>query len=721
MDAGSRWKRPLFFLAWSLVSGLSTPAWAEPKASPPLSGAFSLQACAQLDKKTLRADLQRLLQKKVADHPFPIERIIRDAWTQLNLDQTLHSEIDRAASVLQNETGYWQRLRSSFSKEKAKELAQALAKEVFASKAFEGKLQDVVKQVGGLLEKEIEGFAAVAVEQSILCFQHFAEKRYHTSVRSLFGKHLYAKLSPTHPSKSALDKLPSFREKRGKSLAGASLIATGLFAKLIAKRVSQQIITRFAQGLGYQILSRVGTKFIPWVGWGLLVWDAWSIIKAEGALPEIQKAFKAPHVREQIIKEIIEANTESMRDATANLILQIADLLSGEWDEFQRTSLHLLRLLEIPETQPSSPNAAVIQDSIARQLLGVVFHQVRSFEDLKFLESIRLLVGDGEFMTGARLGRLSYLFSATQFRVPLLHLLRARPSLEEAVGWLSVAGSKFQEAVLLGLYEVRTPHLPPAALAAFLRLRSKPLIRKAASLSDASFLRLAQLVQADLLPLIQHLSVGDLSQLSQIIEILPAKDLPWIAARFSASLPASHLKESARWLSRLQGLLGLPALQRAAHLGDLRVLLSRPWTETLLQFLHYRPDVAWLAQWIKIASKDLDRILALRLHQFRQPHEIPADLLAFALEMQDPRQIDPLFRLSDAKIRPFTYLPKAQSRALTAIFSYDDLSILSDLIDAIGLPSSEILIPPPLKKSSPTDGFFLLAHPDPPSSRPPQA
>lgn len=514
----------------------------------------SMQRCRRLTQENLREELVKLCKESFVGARVNFRRIVEDLWMTHKVKVLMDMEVDNAASKLYGEYRYWTRLKSTFSKHTAKEMAERMARLAFLGQPFRYRIEMLSKDISKDLNKLIQDRVHHSVNQSMECINSFLQSQYHQSMRGIFQAHVRGLLRSVKPDVEVSYAAPSLVQQHQKALAGVGLLISAQVMRVMMNRISQRVASKMANRLGMQIASRIGTKLIPWVGWGLLVWDLWDLAHAKGALPEIQKALKSPKMERQIQHEIVVAMQESFDSNYKVLARSIADTVHGMWDRFQGQFQKVLRLAE--------------RDKDFQKVLGYV----RGKEQLHLLVQLYDALGEQRLLEVARQGAMLQILENPQIS-SLLELLRFQPDVTRALLWYQIARRRLPDVLRLEIHKHKNPErMSMQVLDVLLRLEEPALVSKMLLLPNEQIVHFDRVSTVNRKLLIQKFSTPDLRVLAGYLAHLDSDQ----RNNLVASLLRPEIKE----------------IKVLSDPGVLALLKQERHKDKLLQFFLARQDIS---------------------------------------------------------------------------------------------------------------------------------
>ena len=460
----------------------------------------SMQHCRKITQESLRKELLKISQGAFEKNQVEFQKLVDKQWSAMKLDDVLDKVVKQAAKKVHDETGYFGRIQSSFSKTKAKVMAEKMARYAFQSPAFKGAMKKLSHNIAGQLNDVIHEKAKLSINRSIECINQFLKSKYNDVIKEIFRSQLASSFSRQAGSQDKLYALPSIVAQRSKGLLGVGIIVTHQIVRLVARRIARRIASRIARSIGMKIATRIGTKLIPWVGWGLLVWDVWDIAKAKGSIPTIAKSLKSERVRTRIKGELTKSIKESFESNYRTIVRQVSDSIYGVWIGFQKKFRNVLMLADKNESFRHS------------------LKSIKKTKQLFYVVRLYSLLGEKGMVTLAKSGRLIELVE-NPFRDELVALLRYKPDINFALGWYQLAGMRLKKVVQFEMYKHKQPdELPRKTLDVLLSLSSPADVSKLLLLSNPEIDQFGRMSKVNRRRLIKNLSPSQLMLTSRYMK-----------------------------------------------------------------------------------------------------------------------------------------------------------------------------------------------------------
>ncbi|MEM7531408.1 MAG: hypothetical protein AAF639_04475 [Chloroflexota bacterium] len=298
---------------------------------------YTYQECNQIDRTRLRTEIEQIaLTALVESRSFSVHDIVTRKWVELNVDGVIDEEVDHVITNMYNNEGYWSRLWSGWSSEKAQEFAETATNEVFNSPSFKQTIEGLSSAIAQEITAEIEAEVSRAASVAFLCLKSYVGGAYSNTLFQVFETNISQDLDAIDLSAQGEDIDVSAIQVHQKALGGLGIIIVTEITRRIAIKLSQKITQRIAGKIVGRIIGRAGSSFVPVAGWiigaGLIVWDLFE--GGQGALPQIEAALKDEEVKAGIQNEITDAVEQGMPDEVAVIAKEISIATLEEWDKF---------------------------------------------------------------------------------------------------------------------------------------------------------------------------------------------------------------------------------------------------------------------------------------------------------------------------------------------------------------------------------------------------
>jgi hypothetical protein len=458
---------------------------------------YLLPQCEEINEAQLRRELNDTIQKFLNDQPdVDFGKAVNQQWQTLKLDSVIDSEIDNAVLMVNNDAGLVNRFQSSWSPNKAEELANEVTQLAFNSLPLKNGLSQLSENMAEDLADKLEVVAAQSSSYAMDCLQKFIGSQYSQTFVDTF-RIIIKPAPPQGVIPSLKPDTVQYINKHKFAFAGSAVFVAAITAR-IRKKVVGTIVNRVFQQVGERLLGRFATGVIPGIGEFLgVVLIAGDFVQSfEGALPEIQRNLKKPEIKQDIQTDIAKTIEQEIGSETSQLSREISNELYAVWLDFQKDYRETLSLAEkLPEFKAILSKKEFDLSRIS-SLVGVALN---SMGRSQLIESIK----DGSFERVLSLPEISY------------KILETTHDLSSLVAWTDLAGKYMEDVVNLELYKHLSPQdLDRQLLIELLDLKD-PLIISKLSLLDIGFIRqLLSLSKQNLVALSKQLSSEDFQRLA---------------------------------------------------------------------------------------------------------------------------------------------------------------------------------------------------------------
>jgi hypothetical protein len=455
--------------------------------------------CTRVDQTALRTQIEQTALAVLAEESGGIEiaQVVERKWVELHVDDTINSEVKQAVNRVYNEEGYFSRLWSGWSGDKAEEYATRIADDAFGGAAFMQQIDALAAAIAGEISSEIEADFARAASVAFLCMKAYVGEQYSATLFSAFERAVSVELQQVEvAADTAVD--ISALDVHQKALGGIGVIVVTEIVRRVTQKLSQKIAERIAGRIAGRVLGRAGSSFIPVAGWviglGLIVWDLWE--GGYGALPQIEEALTSEEVKAKIRSEVTDAIRIGLPDETAVVALEIAVSVIEEWNGFC----------------DRYPNVC----SIAEE--NSTFRQILNETPLEQLDRVATLVN--MLVDYAGRAELTNTLDSGQFDALLAlpesadEILQASRSVTTVLAWAGLAGAGLDQVVDYGVYRQKTPEdFDQTTLAAVLAVDDEAAIEKLLALDRTELQALVNFAGTSLGPMAGNMSLAELRQL----------------------------------------------------------------------------------------------------------------------------------------------------------------------------------------------------------------
>ncbi|MGI9408504.1 MAG: hypothetical protein ACR2OV_00420, partial [Hyphomicrobiaceae bacterium] len=450
-------------------------------------------ACQTQDETAFRNAIRSITLQALRGGTQSIDypALVRDQWRKHKLSEVVDKRVDLAAAEVRSETSWGQLLKSLAYRDKAKELAGAVAERVYRSDAMKAALETMAigvgKEIGGTIELTTSDAALPAQR----CLRAFLGPRY--------GRTIARAVITDTGSAFKLDP-----KDNSAAVSGGSVVrtASGGIAGAVILLVRRQL-ARMAQRLGQRIVGSILGRLVAVVAGGvgliLIAKDVWDL--RYGVLPIIVTEMKAEttkaKVREELalaIKTQIGQQMDALADATAERIVDI-------WRDFRRAHA---KVVELAAANPDF-----------KQFLDLTRPQ-----QLPRLDEIVSLVlkRDGEQGLTTRLASGTLQRAVNSLSDEGLQIAREQGSVDDALAWSDLAPDNLANIIRYELHRRAAPdQFSRASLSRLLSLSDPLVVARLAGVKRSSRDVLFDLGDDKLSGLARGMETGELETLTGYI------------------------------------------------------------------------------------------------------------------------------------------------------------------------------------------------------------
>jgi hypothetical protein len=470
---------------------------------------YTYGQCSRIGEEEVRTEIEETALAVLAarNGGLSIAQLVERQWVELNVDAVIDQEVRRQVNQVASEEGYFSRLWSGWSADKAEEFATRIADDAFDSPAFHRKLEELSTAVAGEIADEIEAGFAEAASAAFLCLKAYIGAHYSETLFAAFAERVSFQVEEATVNGDLPAADVAITEIHGKLLGGVGIIIVTEISRRIAQKLSERIAGRVAGRIVGRVLGRAGSALIPVAGWviglGLIAWDLWE--GGKGALPQIEAALTSEEVKARIRTEIIDSIQNSLPDETALAALEIAVTVLEEWEDFCARFPDVCTL-----AQENATFRAILDETPLDQLdhLALLVDVLASYAGRVELENS---LASGQFETALGLPQASYA------------LIQTSHSLAPLSAWAELAGDRLDVLLAKGIHRSKTAaDFSPKSLAAVLAVEDPAALDKLLALDRAELEALVQFAGPSLPSLAANTSLDELRQLISYLTTPPA-------------------------------------------------------------------------------------------------------------------------------------------------------------------------------------------------------
>lgn len=483
--------------ASTAISFVTALAVALPSAPNPAAAAarnvmtrFDYEACQARDEAAFRSAIATITEKALVASLSGVDysALVKDQWRDGDLDRIVDTRVDIAVGEVRDETSWGSLLKSLGSKEKAQELATAVAERVYRSDAMSTALEGLAHGVARDIGKSLELATVDAAEPALTCLEAFLGPRYGTAVARFVTSGGNGKPAlGTDPGSADVTSSDLLKQSSG-GIAGAAV--------LVLRRQMANMARRLGQRLVGSVLSRLVSVAAGGVGLVLIAKDIWDL--RHGVLPIISDEMKSPATKEKVQAELATVLSEQIREHVHEIATKSADAIVEVWQNFRRAHAKVLEIAEKDE-------------AFKRYLNGLAAPQLPRLDEVVAL----ILVEDGEPGVLRRLSDGSLDVAVTRLPPAAMEIATATRSLDSALKWQAIAGDDIAAIVANDIHRRAKPDdFSRTSLTRLLSLADRLAVTRVASVSRSARDTLFDLDTAALRSLARSLAEKELETLA---------------------------------------------------------------------------------------------------------------------------------------------------------------------------------------------------------------
>jgi hypothetical protein len=467
-------------------------------AAAPVMTRAEYEACQARDEPGFRSAIEAVTRRGLETGLIGLDykAQLAEEWRRGNVDDVIDRQVDLAVGQVREESSWMQLLQSLASRDKAQELATAVAERVYRSEAMKKAIEEMASGVGREIGKRIELAAGDTAAPAVQCMQAFLGRRYGSTVARAVSAEAGSQISVDPAKLGAQVSTGQVLLEGSEGIAGAVILTVRRQLSTIATRVGQRIVG--------SVLSRLVSVVAGGVGFVLIAKDIWDF--RHGVLPIIAEEMKSKATKDKVRDELAGMLSEHITDSIREISTTTAARVVEIWTDFRRAHAKVLELAERNE------NFKRFLD----QIKGA---------DMPRLDEIvgLILAGEGEPGVANRLADGTLHRAVTVLPVEAMEIARESRSLETAFKWWAVAGDSLAQVVAFELHRRADPQsFSKTSLQRLLGLQDRVTITRLAALSASARESLFELDGGELKRLGRSLEEGELDGLSRYLTALPA-------------------------------------------------------------------------------------------------------------------------------------------------------------------------------------------------------
>ncbi len=451
------------------------------------------EACQARDEASFRTAIDNLTYRALQTGLKKVDYTgaVSDEWRKANFDDVLDKRVDAIVADVTTETSLWERGRSLFNQDKAKELATSVAERVYRSDEVKAGLETITAGVARGVGSSILLATSDAAEPSLECLKAFLGPRYGSTVARVVADDAKREFQIDPAKAGATIGAGSVLAEGSGGLAGAVILVVRRQLANIASRIGQRIVG--------SILGRLVSVVAGGIGVVLIAKDIWEF--RNGVLPIVATEMKSKSTKDLVKAELAKAISEQINEHTREIASTTADRVIEIWREFRRGHAKVVELVERNEKFRA-------------------FVDTLKPGDLARLDEIvaLLLSGEGEAGVVKRLGDGSLAYAVTKLPASGMDIARELNSLEKGLQWAALAVDALPFVTQLGLHKRLSPSdITGAQLRRLIALDDRTATSRLAAIPRSARDTLMELPDREMKALARALGEPELQSLSSYL------------------------------------------------------------------------------------------------------------------------------------------------------------------------------------------------------------
>jgi hypothetical protein len=451
------------------------------------------EACQARDETGFRTAIETLTVKSLARGLANVDykSVIANEWRKHSLDEVIDRRVDAAMAEVREETSWGSLLSSLAYKDKAAELATAVAERVYKSEQIRHALEILANGIGVEIGKAIELGTVDAGEPALRCMKAFLGPRYGRTIAGVVAGDAGREFAIEPGKGGATVSTGAVLAESSEGIAGAVILLVRRQLKNMANRIGQRVVGALAGRLVAVVAGGVGVV--------LIAKDIWDF--RYGVLPIIATEMKSAETKEKVRFELARTIEEQIGEHAKEIASKTADRVVEIWQEFRRAHIKVLDLADRNEAFRG-------------------FLDVQKPENLGRLDEVVALVlaNEGEAGVLKRLADGTLHQGVNTIPSVAIDIMRDTRSLEAALKWSSLAGSALPKVVEFELHKRASPdNFSNASLARLLGLRDRVAITRFAGIKRSARDVLFDLDDGELKSLGRGIAEADLETLASYL------------------------------------------------------------------------------------------------------------------------------------------------------------------------------------------------------------
>lgn len=405
-----------------IIAGLVALAVATAPTLQQASAAVALtrveyEACQAEDEQAFRSAVESITLKALQSglHQVDFRSLVAAEWRRIGFDEIVDKQVDAAVNEVHEESTWGDLLQSLAYKEKAQELATAVAERVFQSQPVKSGIEQLATGVGKEIGRNIELATVDAAEPSLQCLQAYLGPRFGLTVSRVVASDAGKAFAIDPGSATAQVSTTSVLVQGSEGIAGAVI--------LLVRRQLSNMAARIGHRLVGAVLGRLVSIVAGGIGVVLIAKDIWEL--RSGVLPIIAEEMKSQSTKERVQEELAKSISDQLDEQVRDLSAKTADRIVEIWREFRRSHAKVLELAE-----KSAPFKAYLDAAHPNQLPRID-------------ELVGLIAGkEGDEGVLKRLDNGTLPRAVNTLSEPGMTIARETRSVDDALLWTTMAGDR---------------------------------------------------------------------------------------------------------------------------------------------------------------------------------------------------------------------------------------------------------------------------------------
>ena len=448
------------------------------------------EACQSADEEAFRTAIASITGKALSQGLATIDyaALVGDEWRREGLDAIVDARVDIAVAEVRDETSWGGLISSLADKEKAQQLATAVAERVYRSEPVKAGIEGLSAGVARAIGKRLELAGLDAAEPALKCLQAFLGPRYGSAVARIVTSSAEQEFAVGADRGAADVTSGDLIKQTSGGITGAAV--------LLMRRQLANIANRIGQRLVGSILSRLVSVVAGGIGLVLIAKDIWDL--RHGVLPIVADEMKSVATKDKVREELARALSELIQEHVKEISVKTADHVVEVWRGFRRAHGMVLDVAE--------------KNDRFRGYLDTL-----SAKDLPRLDEVTAFVVAEEGQPGLvrRLDNGTLDEAVRRLPPAGLEIARATRSLETGMRWAAVAGADLDAVVANDIYRrTKVEDVSAASLKRILAVEDRLSITRLAGVSRAARDTLFELGTPELKSLARSLTESELETLA---------------------------------------------------------------------------------------------------------------------------------------------------------------------------------------------------------------